>query len=148
MAFANGGVAGQVQRELDVVRGDRDAVLPPDVSPQVVRPLGVVGRMFPSFREPAFEVPARIGRHQGEEYQRVAVSLVRVEHTDIADCDGHRGRARRCIIPAGTASRGTEGQHLQQPLAPRNRGKDSPSMIYYGVSSSHSSSICQKASAR
>ncbi len=62
--------------------------------------------MFPSLRQPASEVPARVGRHEGQEYQSVAIALVGGEHTDAAGRDGHRGRTRRCLIPSGTTSHG------------------------------------------
>lgn len=101
-------VAEEIQRELHVVGGGGDPVLPAHIGTEVVGPLLEVGGMLPASGESPLELPLLVPRREGEEGEKVEVPGVRLHELDAGNRHNDRGTPGVGRILGAAAGGGAE----------------------------------------
>ena len=107
----------QIVRKLDVVYGDRSAVVPADARSQAIGPCEIVGGVFPLGGETGSSLPAFVNPDERELHEKFG-GLIRGQRSLVGisvDRRDQRITASVGAVRAATATRGAKGEQLQQP---------------------------------
>jgi hypothetical protein len=108
----NVGMAQEIERELDVVGGDRYAIVPAHIGPQVHGPGPEVRRVLPAPCEPALQLALLVRGHQREEDEEPRhITADRTLVVWKKDCNGGWGRS--AVVLGPSAPHRSEGQETR-----------------------------------